>query len=90
MRCTAFLASLMLAAGIFGGGAARAETVDVEIVLAADVSRSIDDEEFKLQRQGYAAAIISPQVLRAIQTGVHGAIGLVSSNGQGPASTPSS
>lgn len=84
MRIASFLASAVLAAGILGGGAARAETVDVEIVLAADVSRSIDDEEFKLQRQGYAAAIISPQVLRAIQTGAHGAIGLCFVEWAGP------
>jgi hypothetical protein len=50
--------------------------VDVAIVLAADVSRSINDEEFGLQRQGYAAAITSAQLMEAIHTGAHGAIAL--------------
>src|SRR5260370_16563130 len=45
---------------------ARAEKVDVALVLAADVSRSIDDAEFKLQRQGSAAALTTPRVLHAI------------------------
>ena len=30
------------------------------LVLAADVSRSIDSEKFQLQREGYAAAITDP------------------------------
>jgi len=50
------------------------ETVDAAIVLAADVSRSIDDEEFDLQRRGYAAAIVSDKVIEAIHAGPHGAI----------------
>ena len=61
-----------IAAG-FGGGA-RAETVDLLLVLAADVSRSIDDDEFNLQRKGYAAAITDPEVLSAIIGGRHHAI----------------
>jgi hypothetical protein len=61
-----------IASGI--GGGARAETVDLLLVLAADVSRSIDDDEFNLQRKGYAAAITDPQVLRAITGGRHNAI----------------
>src|SRR5437773_4736965 len=48
---------------------ARAETVDLLLVLAADVSRSIDEGEFNLQRKGYAAAITDPRVLRAIVGG---------------------
>jgi hypothetical protein len=51
-------------------------TVDAAIVLAADVSRSIDDEEFVLQRRGYADAIRSQQLIDAISTGPHGAIAL--------------
>ena len=52
------------------------QAVDAAIVLAADVSRSIDDEEFALQRRGYADAIRSQQVLDAVSTGPHGAIAL--------------
>src|SRR5438270_846372 len=50
---------------------ARAETVDMLLVLAADVSRSIDDVEFNLQRKGYAQAMTDPRVLRAIVGGRH-------------------
>jgi hypothetical protein len=50
--------------------------VDAAIVLAADVSRSIDDEEFALERRGYADAIQSQQLIDAISTGPHGAIAL--------------
>jgi Protein of unknown function (DUF1194) len=50
--------------------------VDLEIVLAADVSRSIDDREFALQRKGYAAALTDPRVLGAIAAAQHRAIGL--------------
>lgn len=54
---------------------AAAETpVDLELVLAADVSRSIDEVEHGLQREGYAAALTSPEVLRAIRSGMIGAI----------------
>ena len=53
-----------------------AERVDVAIVLAADVSRSIDDREFALQRKGYAAAMTDPRVLRAIAGGRHHAIAI--------------
>ena len=48
------------------GGEARSADVDLEVILAADVSRSIDDAEFDLQRNGYAAALTDPRVLAAI------------------------
>jgi hypothetical protein len=51
-----FSAGILLAVIVILPAIARAQTVDVAIVLAADVSRSIDDEEFQLQRHGYAAA----------------------------------
>lgn len=50
----------------------RAEIpVDLELVLAADGSGSIDDEELKFQRHGYAEALAHPRVLAAIQSGFH-------------------
>ncbi len=55
---------------------ARADSVDILLVLAADVSRSIDNAEFELQRKGYAAALADPRVLKAIASGPHQAIGL--------------
>lgn len=48
--------------------------VDVALVLAVDVSRSMSLEELRIQRRGYAEAIVSPEVLRAISTGAHGRI----------------
>jgi hypothetical protein len=49
----------------------RAEQVDLELVFAVDGSGSIDENEFKFQRQGYAAAITDKQVLGAITSGAH-------------------
>jgi hypothetical protein len=63
---------------------ARAEAVDLALVLAADVSRSIDDDEFKLQRQGYAAAITNPRVLQAVAASAHGAIAICFVEWSGP------
>ena len=49
-------------------------TVDLELVLAADISDSMDEEEAALQRQGFANAIHHPQVIEAIQSGPLGRI----------------
>jgi len=69
-------------------GAAAAEAVDLELVLAADGSGSIDEDEFRLQREGYAAAIESPQVLSAIQSGRAGRIALALLEWGAPDSQP--
>jgi hypothetical protein len=69
-------AIITLLAWLAGIAVARAETVDLLLVLAADVSRSIDDVEFNLQRKGYAAAITDPRVLRAISGGRNHAIAI--------------
>lgn len=53
-----------------------AEPVDLELVLAVDVSRSIDADEAALQRAGYIEAIRHPEFVRAIKTGLHGRIAL--------------
>ncbi len=45
------------------------EAVDLELVLLADASGSIDPTEAALQRQGYAEAMIHPEVLWAIANG---------------------
>src|SRR5437016_12985571 len=50
---------------------AAAEQVDLLLVLASDVSRSVDHPKFLLQREGYAAAISDPQVIDAIKSGPH-------------------
>jgi hypothetical protein len=53
---------------------ARADDVDVALVLVTDVSRSIDDSEFALEKNGYASAFTSQKVLEAIQGGPTGRI----------------
>lgn len=51
--------------------ALAAERVDLELVLATDTSRSIDESEARLQREGVAAALRHPDIIRAIQSGYH-------------------
>ena len=50
--------------------------VDAELIIAVDVSWSMDPEEQFLQRQGYIDALRSPQVLAAIQRGPYGKIAI--------------
>jgi hypothetical protein len=52
-------------------GAAQDLPVDLELVLAVDVSGSIDVEEARQQREGYVAALADPAVVQAIQDGFH-------------------
>ncbi len=56
--------------------AVAAEEVDLELVLAADGSGSIDDEELRLQREGYARAVAHPRVQSAIAGGFLGKIAI--------------
>jgi hypothetical protein len=58
----------------FAVAPARADDVDMALVLVTDVSRSIDDTEFTLEKDGYAAAFTSPRVLEAIKGGPLGKI----------------
>lgn len=48
--------------------------VDLELILAVDVSRSIDEDEARLQREGYVRAWRDPRIARAIQNGPLGRI----------------
>src|ERR1700756_2528020 len=56
----------------------RAETdanaVDVQLILAVDVSYSMDMDELAIQREGYAQAIVSKDFLQALKTGPHGKV----------------
>jgi Protein of unknown function (DUF1194) len=62
---------------LFSSLAARAaEEVDLLLVLSSDVSRSVDAPKFKLQRDGYAAAIVNPRVIQAIRSGALGKIAI--------------
>ncbi len=70
-------AVLSAAAGVALARPARAEAeapVDVALVFAVDVSRSVDENESQLQRDGYREAMLDPRVVEAIETGAFGAI----------------
>ena len=70
--------ALALVIAIMTASPARAaEPVDLLLVLAADVSRSVDSQKFQLQREGYAAALSNPRVLDAIRSGRRGRIGVL-------------
>ena len=56
--------------------ASAAMKVDLELILMADASGSIDHEEFLLQRQGYAQALRDPRVADAVLSGPLGRIAL--------------
>jgi hypothetical protein len=64
--------------------AAQPMLVDLELVLAVDCSRSIDDDEFALQIEGYAHALRHPSVLRAIESGERRAIAVTYVQWAGP------
>ena len=70
------LCFIVLTALIFSKAESRAATVDLELVLAVDVSGSIDTRESALQRGGYLAAIRSPEFAAAVRAGSLGKIRL--------------
>jgi hypothetical protein len=67
--------ALVFAALAIPAGAADIP-VDLELVLAIDVSGSIDEEEAQLQREGYMEALLDRDVLAAIKGGMTGRIAL--------------
>jgi len=74
VRLIAFLTAVVVLIGPAAPAARAAAEVDLLLVLSSDVSRSIDAPKFKLQRDGYAAAIVNPRVLQAIRSGALGKI----------------
>ena len=72
---TALLAGAVSAlVSVLASATQAAEPVDVELVLAVDVSLSMSPEELEIQRRGYATALTDDAVLRAIAGGLHGKI----------------
>ena len=65
------LALWLLFAGVAAAPAARGQgvPVDLELAFVVDASGSIDAEETRLQRQGYADALANPRVLGAVTGG---------------------
>jgi hypothetical protein len=90
MRWYVSIAAVLVAGALVGGDVASVAApnasrfaqksgdaqVDVELVLAVDVSYSMDLEELAIQREGYAQAIISADFLKALKTGPHGKVAI--------------
>lgn len=74
MRLLRSVLPVLLLCALASEPARAAEKVDLILVLASDVSRSVDAAKFQLQREGYAAAWADPRVLDAIRSGVNGKI----------------
>ena len=75
-RCVLFLVAAFAISNL-APQARAAEKVDLLLVLASDVSRSVTGDKFKLQREGYAAAISNPKVLEAVKGGRNGRIAVM-------------
>ncbi len=73
MKTVLFLLFLLF---LHPGAAQAATLVDLELILAADISFSVDEEEAKRQREGAVAALRSNEVLHAILSGPHGRIAI--------------
>jgi len=61
-------------APLFADNSPTAVAVDVELVLAVDVSYSMDPDEQALQREGYIAGITSREFMQALRNGQHGKV----------------
>src|SRR3954471_13389449 len=85
MRRRHLLSGMLAALSLAGRRAGAAEqSVDVLLVLALDVSLSISEDRFDLERRGYAEAFSDPRVLRAIGEGPTGRIGVALFDWAGP------
>ena len=75
MRMLAFAAATLLS---IDTGAAQSQglPVDAELLLAVDVSGSMDAQEHAVQREGYLQAIVHPDFIAAVAAGFHGRIAL--------------
>ena len=71
-----FITALLLVCLVIAAPAAKAQSnlIDLELVIAVDVSGSVDDDEAALQRQGYIKAFRDPKIIEAITQGQMGAI----------------
>ena len=84
MRWCVSIAAVLVFGAVFGGDVASAATqnlrhqsvkddglpsVDIELVIAVDVSYSMDIDELAVQREGYAQAIVSKEFLQALKAG---------------------
>jgi Protein of unknown function (DUF1194) len=86
-RLASTLCAVFLAIALCMGAtpAAAQALVDLQLVLAVDVSGSVSDERFRLQQQGYAQAFRSWRILEAIQSGTARAVAVTMTQWTGPA-----
>jgi hypothetical protein len=75
---------LSVVAFLFAGAAHANPHVDVALVLAVDVSASINQERYDLQRQGFAAAFANQAVIDAVEGGENKAIAVTLVEWSGP------
>lgn len=79
------ISAAVLGLSLIGATTTRAETVvDLELVLAVDISGSMDTDEQELQRAGYVAALRHPDVAKAVREGAHGRIAITYFEWAGP------
>src|SRR2546429_2302636 len=69
---------------LFADKSPSALPVDVELVLAVDVSYSMDPEEQALQREGYITGITSRDFMQALRSGQHGKVAVTYFEWAGP------
>jgi Protein of unknown function (DUF1194) len=74
MRVALLTVAGFVSAGMLSAPVRAADTVDLQLVLAVDVSRSMDGHEQRVQRDGYTAAFRDPDVIKAITSGPYGKI----------------
>ncbi len=71
-------------AGVLADRSPNAVAVDTELVLAVDVSYSMDPEEQALQREGYIAGLTSVEFMQALRGGMHGKVAVTYFEWAGP------
>ena len=74
LRCVVAVAAIVLLSGASPTPRAELPPVGMALVLLVDVSGSIDDGEYILQRDGIAQAFRDPAVVRAVRSQSHGAM----------------
>jgi Protein of unknown function (DUF1194) len=82
-RALGWMLALVLAPALPAPAAAQT-SVDLQLVLAVDTSGSVNQYRFDLQKQGYATAFRNPRVLKAIRSGIAGAIAVTVFQWTGP------
>jgi Protein of unknown function (DUF1194) len=79
------ISAAVIGLSLVGQPAAKADTnVDLELVLAVDISGSMDPDEQELQRAGYVAALRHPDVAKAVKAGPLGRIAITYFEWAGP------